>query len=141
MHEARTLPVGAAQGAEHPVNVTRGAGAALHRKAHRLVEHHDVGVLEEDDRFQERAILLRGRCIVARRRRFDFQRRNAHGLPGFEASLRLRTLAVHPHLAFANDALDVAERQARKSRLEKAVDAHAEFIGRDGDGLDLACRL
>ena len=72
MHQPRTLPVGAAQGAEHPVNVTRGAGAALHGKAHRLVEHHDVGVLEEDDRLQEGAILLRGRCIVTRRRRFDF---------------------------------------------------------------------
>ena len=141
MHETRTLPVGAAQGAEHPVDVTRRAGAALHGKTHRLVEHHDVGVLEEHDRFQKGAILLRGRRIVARRRRFNFQRRNAHGLPGFEASLRLRALAIHPHLAFANDALDVAERQARKSRLEKAIDAHAGFIGRDGDGLDLAGRL
>ena len=74
---------------------------------------------------QEGSILLRGRCIVTRRRRFDFKRRNAHGLPGFKAGFRLRPLAVHPHLAFANDALDVAERQARKSRLEKAVDAHA----------------
>ena len=125
MYEARTLPVRAPQGAKHPVNVTRGAGAALHRKTHRLVEHHDVGVLEEDDRFQERAILLRGRRIVARRRRFNLQRGNAHGLPGLEANFGLRPLAIHSHLAFANDALDVAERQAREARLEKAIDAHA----------------
>jgi len=32
--------------------------------------------------------------------------------------------------------LDVAEREPRKPRLEEAVDAHAGFVGGDGDGLD-----
>jgi hypothetical protein len=45
-------------------------------------------------------------------------------------------LAVQAHLAFAHDALDVAERQAWKPRLEEAVDAHAGFIRRHGERLD-----
>jgi hypothetical protein len=79
--------------------------------------------------------LLRLRGVVARFRRLELERRNAHGLPGFKAVLRLGALAVHPHLALADDALDVAERQARKARLEKAIDAHAVLVRRDGDGL------
>jgi len=63
------------------------------------------------------------------------QRRNAHGLPGLEAILRLGALAVDPHLAFADDALDVGEAQPRKPRLEKPVDPHAGFVGGHGDVL------
>ena len=51
--------------------------------------------------------------------------------------LRLAALAVHAHLAFADDALDMAEREAGKARLEEAVDAHAVLVRRDGDGLHL----
>ena len=137
MDQPRALSIGAgpAQGAEHAVNVTRGAGAALHGEAHGLVEHHDVVVLVERDRFQEGAVLLRAGRVIARRRRFQLERRDAHRLAGREPRFRLGALAVHAHLAFADDALDVAERQARKTGLEEAVDAHVVFVGGDGDGL------
>jgi hypothetical protein len=61
-------------------------------------------------------------------------------LTGFEPSLRIGALAVEPHFAFADDALDVTERQAWKSRLEKSIHAHPGFIGMDGDSFDLAVR-
>src|ERR1019366_608872 len=84
---------------------------------------------------------LRLRRIVARFRRLELKRRNAHRLPGFEAVLGLRALAVHPHLAFANDALDMTERQARKPPLEKAIDAHAVLVRSDGYGLHAGRKL
>src|SRR5262249_40438416 len=40
-------------------------------------------------------------------------------------------------LAFADDALDVGERQAGKARFEEAIDAHVVLVGRHGDGLHL----
>ena len=117
--------------------MARGAGAALHREPHRLVEHQHVGVLVERDRFEERAGLLVGFVAAARAASAasSLQRRNAHRLAGLQPVLGLRALAVHPHLAFADDALDVGERRARKPRLEETVDAHAGFVGRDGDVL------
>jgi hypothetical protein len=48
----------------------------------------------------------------------------------------LRAFAIHTHLAFADDALDMTERKTRKAHVEEAVDAHARFVGSDGDGLD-----
>ena len=50
--------------------------------------------------------------------------------PALEPVLRVGALAVHAHLAFADDALDVAERQPGKPRLEEAVEPHAGFVGR-----------
>ena len=117
------------------------AGAALHGKTHRLVEHQHVGVLVKRDRLDEGAVLLRLRRVVARRRRFELERRDAQLLPGLEAILRLRALAVDPHLALADDALDVAERQAGKPRLEEAIDAHAVFVGGDADVLHAGRKL
>ena len=55
--------------------------------------------------------------------------------PASSRAFGCAALAVHAHLAFADDALDVAERQAGKPRLEEAVDAHVVFVRRDGDGL------
>ena len=68
-------------------------------------------------------------------RRVELERRDAHLLADLEPILGVDALAVHPHLAFAHDALDVAERQAGKLRLEKAIDPHAGFVGADRDGL------
>ena len=50
-------------------------------------------------------------------------------LAGLEPVLGVDALAVHPHFAFAHDALDVAERQPGKPRLEEAIDPHAGFVG------------
>src|SRR3974390_3503233 len=111
-----------------------GAGAALHRKSYRLVENQDVVVFVERDQLEEGAVLLRLRRIFTRFRRREVERRNAHRLPCFQTRFRLCALAVHAHFAFADDALDVAERQARKVRLEESVDAHVVFVAGNCDG-------
>ncbi len=124
------------QRAEHAVDMVLGAGAALHGEAGRLVEHQHVVVLVEHDRLQKRAILLRLRGVFAQLGRLELERRNAQIVAGLDARLRLAALAVHPHLAFADDALDVTERQAGKFRLEETVEPHVVLVGGDGDGLD-----
>ena len=118
--------------------MTHRSGTTLHGQPHRLVEHQHVSVFVKDDRFEKGAVLLRRRRVIARGRCLHFQRRNAHRLPGFQARLRLRALPVHPYFAFADDPLDMAERQARKASLEVTIDAHAGFVGGDGDGVDFA---
>src|SRR3974377_517471 len=118
-----------------------GAGAALHRKSYRLVENQHVVVFVERDQLEEGAVLLRLRRVFTRFRRRRVERRNAHRLPCFQTRFRLRALAVHAHFAFADDALDVAERQARKVRLEESVDAHVVFVAGDGDGSDAEALL
>src|SRR6185437_12134618 len=112
MHQTRTLGVRPrpAQGTEHSINMTRGAGPALHSQSHGLIEYQHIGIFVERDRLDERAVFLSLRRIVPRRRCVYFQRRNANRLTCFKARLRLRSLAVHPYLAFADDALDMTER-------------------------------
>ena len=140
MHQPRPLAVRVAQDFQHAVEMARGAGAALHRKPHRLIEHQNVGVLVERDRFQELAGLFVGFAPRrARLRLIEPQRRNAHGLPRLQPVLRLGALAVDAHLAFADDALDVGKTQAGKTRFEEAVDPHAGFVRRNGDVLHI-CR-
>src|SRR5262249_43998296 len=81
--------------------------------------------------------------FVARRARLRLikpERRNAHGLPGLQPVFRLRALAVDPYLALTNDALDVGKAQARKPRLEEAVDPHAGFVGSNGHVLHAGWR-
>ncbi len=143
MHEARALPVrpGAAQRPEHAVEMARGPRAALHRKTHGLVEHHHVRVLIQRDRLDEGAVLLVFGGVLVRLWRVELQRRKTHGLPGLQPQLRLRALAVHAHLAFADDALDMAEGQARKPPFEKTVDTHPRLVGGNGDSLNFTCAL
>jgi hypothetical protein len=110
VHQPRPLAVRITHHLQHAVEMTRGAGAALHREPHRLVEHKHVVVFVERDRFEKFAGLFVGR--VARRTRpglIEAQRRNAHILPGLEPVFRLGALAVDADLAFADDALDVGE--------------------------------
>ena len=81
VHEARALAVHArlAQHLQHAVEVARGARAALHRQAHRLVEHQHVVVLVQRDRLEEiaRLLVLGGetRCPL---RHIELERRDAH---------------------------------------------------------------
>src|ERR1700722_7974287 len=58
MHEARSFAVAAAYRLEHAAHVARGAGAALHRKPHRLVDYEHVVIFVECDAFEEMARLL-----------------------------------------------------------------------------------
>jgi hypothetical protein len=125
-----------AQNLEHAVDVACGAGAALHRKSHRLVEHEHVGILVERDRFEEGASFFVGLVAgSARLRLIEAQRRDAHGLTRLQPVLRLRALAADPHLAFADDALNVGEAQARKARFQKTIHTHAGLVAGDGDVL------
>jgi hypothetical protein len=66
-----------------------------------------VVVLVQRDRLDEGAVLLVLGGVVARLRRVELERRDAHRLPRLQPVLGLRALAVHAHLAFADDALDV----------------------------------
>ena len=69
--------------------------------------------------------------------RIELQRRNADALPLLQPVLAVGALAVDAQLAFADDALDMGERQAGKARLEKAVDAHVVLVRGHDDGLHL----
>ena len=138
VHQPRLLPLGVAHHFQHVVDVARDAGAALHREPRRLVQHHDVGVLEEDHVLERLQRLGRGFRELSRAlRRIELQRRNANALPLLDPVLAVGTLAVDAQLAFANDALDVGERQAGKTRLEETVDAHVVLVGGDDHGLNL----
>ena len=116
VHQPRPLTLRVAHHPQHAVEMARGAGAALHREPHRLVEHQHVGVFIERDGLEKfpRFVVCRiTRC--ARLGRIEAQRRNADGLAGLEPVLRLGALAIDPHLAFTDDALDVGEAQTRGS--------------------------
>ena len=141
VHQARALAVGVAQHVEHAIEMARGAGAALHRQPHGLVEHQHVVVFVERDGFEEITSLDLGLAPArARLALLEPQRRDAHRLPGFEPLLSLRALAVHAQLALTDDALDMGERQPGKARLEEAIDAHAGFVRAHLGGLHAASR-
>jgi hypothetical protein len=125
-----------AQGFQHPVHMTLGAGAALDGEAHGLVEHQHVLVLVERDRLEEGArILVMGGDARSRLRLVEFQGRHAHLGARLQPLVRLGALAVDAQLAFPHDALDMGEGELRKPRHEKAVDAHAGLVRRDDERL------
>ncbi len=57
--------------------------------------------------------------------------------PASRRSLLSARLPFDAQLAFADDALDVGKRQARKPRFEEAVDPHVVLVRRDDHGLNL----
>jgi hypothetical protein len=136
MHQARALTASIAQDVQHAVDVARGAGTALDAKPDRLVEDENVVILIKRDRAQKLTRLFFRLGKISRFRRIEPERRDAHRLACLQPVLSIDPLAVDAQFAFADHALDVGERQRRKSRLEKAVDPHAGFIGGDHDGLD-----
>ena len=138
VHEARLLALGIAHHLEHLVDVPRHARAALHGKAGRLVEDEDVVVFVDRHLLQRLERLLRRvRELADDLRRIELQRRDADALPLLEAVLAVDALAVDAEFAFADDALDMGERQAGEARLEEAVDTHVVLVRRHLDGLDL----
>ncbi|MGY2936752.1 hypothetical protein ACVWZ6_006354 [Bradyrhizobium sp. GM6.1] len=80
-----------------------------------------------------RRLRLRIGCL----RRVELQRRNPDALALLQPILAVDALAVDAQLAFANDALNVGERQAGKVRFKEAIDAHVVLVGRHLDGLHL----
>jgi hypothetical protein len=78
------------------------------------------------DGFEERTgLLVLGGKMRWRFRLIQLERRNTHLLAHLEPVLRIGALAVQAHFAFADDALDMAERQAGESRLEESVEPHS----------------
>jgi hypothetical protein len=137
MHQTRALSLGVAQRIEHAVEMARRSRPALHRQTHRLVEHQYVGVLVERYGIEKLASLDVGRAsYFLRRTLIESQRRDAYRLPALQSLFRLRALAIHPQLAFANYPLNVGKRQPGKPSFEKAVDAHPSFVGGDNDALN-----
>src|SRR5262249_187014 len=114
-----------------------GTGSALDREPHRFVEHEHVIVLEQRDRLQKTPRLL-VRFGADRLWSVELEWRNPDGLARYQPILAVDALAVDAQLAFADDALDVREREAGKARFEKPIDPHAGFVGGDRDGLDAA---
>jgi hypothetical protein len=140
VHQPRLLSLGVTHHFQHVVDVSRDAGAALHRKPRRLVQHHDVGVLEDGHLLQRLQCL--GRSFGQRARALrgvELERRNADALAFFQPVLAVGALAVDAQFALPDDALDVGERKAGKTRLEETVDTHVVLVGGDDDGLDF-CR-
>ena len=89
---ARRVLAAIAQAFEQPVDVMHGLGAALHRDAGRLVQHHEVVVLVEGDGGEKGALGL-GERFRRRRRRSrrgrGRQRRHPNGLAGGKPRARL----------------------------------------------------
>jgi hypothetical protein len=138
VHQPRLLALDVAHHFQHVVDIARDTGAALHRQPLRLVQHHDVGILEQDHVLERLQCLLRGFGEASGRglRRIEPQRRNAHALSLLQPVLAVGALAIDAQLAFADDALDVGERQPWKACLEEAVDPHVVSSAVD-HGLDL----
>ena len=137
MHQPRFLPLCVAHHFQHLIDMPRGAGTALHRQTGRLVQHHDVGVLIQDHVLEGlQRLRRRFRELANHLGRIELERRNADALAFFKAILAVGTLAVDAQLAFADDALDVRERQAGKTRLEKTVDAHVVLVRGHHHGLN-----
>ena len=59
----------------------------------------------------------------------DIERRHADHLAGLDAGVGLGAAAIDAHLAGAQQLLQMAEAQARKMRLEPAVEPHARLAG------------
>ena len=138
VHKPWLLALGIAHHLQHLIDVSRRAGAALHRKPERLVQHENIVVLVDRHLLQRGKRLLRAfRQFAHRLRRVELQRRNADALPLLQPVLAVDALAVDAQLALTDDALDVRERQAGKARFEKAIDAHVVLVGRHFDGLHL----
>ena len=129
-------PSRVAQHLQHAVEMARGAGAALHRKPHRLVEHQHVVVLVQRDRLEERAGLLRPRW------------RRARGFGASSCSGGMRTACPASSRSFGCARLPFTRtsplRMMRwmwlndrpgKRASKKRSTPHAGFVGRDGDGL------
>ena len=137
VHQARLLPLGVAHHFQHLVDVPRGAGTALHRKPCRLVQHHHVVILVKRHLLQRRERLgcRLPRDGAAARGASSFSGGMRTLCPSSQPVLAVGALAVDAQLAFANDALDVGERQAGKARLQKAVDAHVVLVRRHDHGL------
>ncbi len=126
--EHRPRPVLARERLQHAVDVPLRSRAALHREPVRLVEHDDVAVLVEGHRPDRPGVL--GARGLARGRGYGRQpqRGHAHRLADFEAGRDFGALSVNPHLALADDLVEVRLRQVGKAATKPTVEAHPGLV-------------
>jgi hypothetical protein len=117
-----------APGAEQLVDVVGGLGAALHGQAGGLVQGQDLLVLVQHQRLGEGDVARRQLALVGRIRRVG-QRRHADLAAGRQLGVGLGARAVDPHLAGAEQLVELDVVQVRPAALEPAVQADAVFAG------------
>ena len=135
MYQLKELRVRArlAQLLDHP---ERDARAAVHSHAGRLIDHQQMRIFMEDRELSGRHSSRRF-CLLS-----DPKRRNAHQIAEFEAIFRIDASFVHPHLAGAQDAVDMALGHALGQAHQEIVDALALSVLADldiGDGFSVEC--
>ena len=141
MHQPRPLTAEAVGHAgQQPIDVTLGAGAALHGQPKRLVEHEHVLVLEQDRPLDQIAVALGEAQRRGNRRlrlgRLAHDRRHAQLLAGLQPGIGLHPLAVDAHLARAQQLLEVGIAHVRKMHAEPAVEAQPRLVALHLDGFD-----
>ena len=105
-----------------------GAAAALRSEAMRLVEDIELFILIEDQVAKEPRILRID--LLLNPPHLGIERRHTHHLPALEPGIGLGAAEVDPHLAGADQLLQMSKRHLRKMRAEPAVEPHAIFITR-----------
>jgi hypothetical protein len=134
MDEARPLAELGFQPLQHAVDVPGHARAALDGEAGRLVEDIDVVVLI-DHHVGEGVALLGGErpCLVGRSgpREGEVERRHLDLLIGLQPRVALGPAPVHPHLAGAQELVEVGVGELGIVQVEPAVEPHAGLVGGD----------
>ncbi len=124
----RPRPVLGRERFEHAVDVALRARAALHREPVGLVQDDDVLVLVERHRPDRLGVGRVGAPLSSGRRGREPERRHAHGLAELEPGRDVGALAGHPHLALADDLVEVGLRQVGKAATEPAVEPHPGLV-------------
>ena len=123
VHEIQFLAVrpGGPQGLDHAV---RHAAAAVHRDARRLVQDQQVLVLVDDGGGEQVLQRLAGRAVTpaAAARLRTTHRGQPDPVAGCDTLVGLGALAVHPHLALAQQAVDVGPRHALQDPDQEIVE-------------------
>ena len=140
VHQPRPVAEAVGHAGEHPVEVALGAGAALHGDTVGFVQHQHVLVLVKDHRLDEVAVTLgeterwRERWLRLGRQPQDC--RHAHLLAALHARVGLRAPGVEPHLAGAQQLLQMPVGDVREMHAKPAVEAHAGLALANLQGLD-----
>ncbi len=136
VHQSWLLTLPVAPRLEHRIDAPGDTGAALHGESGRLVEDEHLVVLVEQHPGQQFAVALPAHRLRGQRRAtlaVHVERRNAHGLTRLKPRVGLGAAAIDPHLAGAQQLLQVAEAETRIVGLEPAVEPHAAFVLADLD--------
>ncbi len=131
--EARALLLAEGQMLQQAVHMLGDAAAALRRKAGGFVENHDARILMDHKRFGLFPQVFTELCTDRLWRCGAFRgtrqlRRDSQDLACGQPIARLGALAVHPHLALAQQLLELDVVQRRVVALEPAIHADAVIV-------------